>query len=109
MKTIIRFLVSTIAILITAYILPGVHLNGIITALVLAVVLGVINIFLRPVIIFLTLPISVMTLGLFTLVINGALVMLASYIVPGFTVANFWWALLFSIVVTLINYVLQIF
>ena len=109
MKTIIRFLVSTIAILITAYILPGVHLNGIITALVLAVVLGVINIFLRPVIIFLTLPISVMTLGLFTLFINGALVMLASYIVPGFTVANFWWALLFSIVVTLINYVLQIF
>jgi putative membrane protein len=109
MKTILRFLISTIAILITAYILPGVHLSGIVAALVLAVVLAVINIFIRPILIFLTLPITVMTVGLFVLIINGFLVMLASYIVPGFTVDNFWWALLFSIVLTVINFVLQIF
>lgn len=109
MKTILRFLISTIAILITAYILPGVHISGIVAALVLAVVLAVINIFIRPVLIFLTLPITVMTVGLFVLIINGFLVMLASYIVPGFTVDNFWWALLFSIVLTVINFVLQIF
>lgn len=109
MKTIFHFLVSTLAILITAYILPGVHVSGIVSALVLAVVLGAINIFLRPILVFLTLPITVFSLGLFLLVINGFLIMLASYIVPGFTVDNFWWAILFSLVLMIINAVLQIF
>jgi putative membrane protein len=109
MKTILHFLVSTIAILITAYILPGVHISGIASALVLAVVLAIINIFLRPILILLTLPITVVTVGLFILVINGFLIMLASYIVPGFTVDSFWWALLFSIVLTVVNFILQIF
>jgi putative membrane protein len=109
MKTIIHWVVSTLAILITAYILPGVHISGIVTALVLAVVLGAINIFLRPILIFLTLPLTIVTLGIFILFINGLLVMLASYIVPGFTVDNFWWALLFGIILAIVNWVLQIF
>ena len=109
MKTILHFLVSTIAILITAYILPGVHISGLGAAIVLAVVLAIINIFLRPILILLTLPITVMTVGLFVLFINGFLIMLASYIVPGFKVDNFWWALLFSIVLTIVNFILQIF
>ena len=108
MKTIIHFVVSALAILITAYILPGVHVDGIFVALVLAVVLGAINAFLRPILIVLTLPISVLTLGLFVLIINGLLVMLASYIVPGFVVASFWSAFLFGIVLAIISSVLGV-
>src|ERR1035437_7585207 len=109
MKTIIHWVVSTLAILITAYILPGVHVNGLLAAFVLAIVLGAINAILRPILIFLTLPLTVLTLGLFTLVINGVLVMLASYIVPGFVVVNFWWALLFGVVLSIISWALQMF
>ena len=109
MKTLIHFVVSTIAILITAYILPGVHVSGLLAAFVLAVVLGAINLILRPILIFLTLPITILSLGLFVLVINGLLVMLASYIVPGFTVDGFWYAFLFGIVLAIINWVLEIF
>ena len=109
MKTLIHFLVSAVAILITAYVLPGVHVDGILTAFILAVILGVINTFIRPVLVMLTLPLSIVTLGLFVLVINALLVMLASYIVPGFTVAGFWYAFLFGIVLAIVSYVLQIF
>ena len=109
MKTLIHFIVSTIAILITAYILPGVHVSGLLAAFVLAVVLGAINLILRPILIFLTLPITILTLGLFVLVINGLLVMLASYIVLGFTVDSFWYALLFGIVLAIVNWILEIF
>ena len=109
MKTIIHFVVSTIAILITAYVLPGVYVNGIFSALVLAVVLGIINAILRPILILLTLPITILTLGLFVLVINGLLIMLASYIVPGFTVVSFWSAILFGIVLAIVNFGLQMF
>jgi len=109
MKTLIHFVVSAIAILITAYVLPGVYVDGLFAALVLAVILGVINTFIRPVLVVLTLPLSIVTLGLFVLVINALLVMLASYIVPGFTVAGFWYAFLFGIVLAIVSYVLQIF
>ncbi len=107
MKTIIHWVVSILAILITAYLLPGVHVSGLLSAFVLAIVLGAINAILRPILVFLTLPLTVVTLGLFILVINGALIVLASYIVPGFTVANFWWALLFGIVLALVNWILE--
>jgi len=109
MKTLIHFLVSAVAILITAYVLPGVHVDGILTAFILAVILGVINTFIRPVLVMLTLPLSIVTLGLFVLVINALLVMLASYIVPGFAVAGFWYAFLFGIVLAAVSYVLQVF
>lgn len=97
---------SALAILITAYLLPGVHVSGFFTALVLAVVLGAINLTLRPILIFLTLPLTILTLGLFVLVINGALILLASYIVPGFIIANFWSAVLFGIVLAIVSFVL---
>jgi len=109
MKTIIHFLVSAIAILISAYLLPGVYVNGLITAFILAVILGVVNTFVRPVLVLLTLPLTVVTFGLFILVINALLIMFASYIVPGFTVAGFWYAFLFGIVLAAVNYVLQVF
>jgi len=71
--------------------------------------LGAINAILRPILIFLTLPLTIMTLGLFVLVINALLVLLASYIVPGFIVDSFWSAFLFGIVLAIVSWVLQIF
>lgn len=107
MKTIIHWVVSALAILITAYVLPGVHVDGLVAALILAVVIGAINIFLRPILLFLTLPLTILTMGLFVLVVNAILIMLASYIVPGFMVDSFWWALLFGIVLAIVSSVLH--
>ena len=109
MKTIIHWLVAALAVLITAYVLPGVHVSGLLSALVVAVVLGVINVFLRPLLIVLTLPITIVTLGLFIFIINGLLVMLAASVVPGFAVDSFWWAFLFGIVLAVVSYVLEMF
>lgn len=109
MRILFNWLVTTAAVLVTAYVLPGVTVAGFVTALVVAVVLGMINMFLRPLLLVLTLPVNVMTLGLFTLVINAALVLLAARIVPGFVVAGFWWALLFSLVLTLVQGVFNSF
>lgn len=98
-----NWLLAGLAIFITAYLLPGVSVSGFVAALVLAVVLGAINAFVKPVLIVLTLPITVLSLGLFVFVINALLVMLAGLIVPGFSVDNFWWALLFALVLSVVN------
>lgn len=107
MAILINWLLSALAIVVAAYVLPGVHVADFLTALVLAIVLGIINAVLKPLLILLTLPITILTLGLFMLVINALLIMLATLIVPGFTVDNFLWALLFSVVLSLVNAVLQ--
>lgn len=101
--TIIHWLVSVVAILIAAYLIPGVHLTTFMAAIILSVVLGIINVFVKPVIGILTLPINIVTLGLFSLVVNALLILLAGMIVQGFTVDGFWWAMLFSVVVSLVN------
>lgn len=100
--TLIHWIVSVLAILIAAYIVPGVHVT-LLGAVILAVVLGVFNLFLKPIITLLTLPVTIVTLGLFSLVINALLVMLADLIVPDFSIGGFWIAMLFSIVVSLVN------
>jgi putative membrane protein len=100
---ILTLLLSSIAVFITANILPGVHVQGFGTALMVAVVLGIINTFIRPVIFILTLPINILTLGLFTLVIIAGLIMLTAAIVPGFQVDGFWWAIAFAFVLWIIN------
>jgi len=103
MEILLSWLVSTLAILVTAYVLPGVHIANILTALITAVALGVINSILKPILLLLTLPINILTLGLLTFVINALLVLLAAHIVPGFVVEGFWWALAFSIVLSIVN------
>lgn len=100
--TIVQWLISAVAILIAAYLIPGVKVT-LVGALVLAVVLALINIFIKPFIVLLTLPLNILTLGLFSLVINAFLVLLAGAIVPGFAVGGFWNAFLFSIVLSLIT------
>jgi putative membrane protein len=103
----IHWLIATIAIIISAYLLPGVTVKGFLAALVTALVLGLINAFIRPILLILTLPINILTLGLFTFIINALLIMLTGAIVPGFDVRNFWWALLFSLVLSIIKWVLN--
>lgn len=98
----IRWIVSAIAIGIVAYLLPGVTVTPL-GALVLAVVLGIINLFIKPVVKLLTLPLTILTLGLFSLVINALFILLASMIVPGFSVAGFWSAFFFAILLSLVN------
>ena len=98
----IHWIISVIAIVVAAYLLPGVTVTFV-GALVLAVVLAIINLFIKPVITLLTLPLTILTLGLFSLVINALLILLAAAVVPGFAVAGFWWALLFGILVAVIN------
>ena len=109
MKILINLVLSAVAVFVTARILPGVTLDGFMTALVVAVVLGAANAVLRPILIILTLPINVLTLGLFTLVIIGGMVELVSWLVPGFQVASFWSALAFALVLWVIGGVLSIF
>lgn len=103
MAILINWVVAALVIVAAAYLLPGVHVVGFTTALVAALVLGIINAILKPILVFFTLPINILTLGLFTLVINAILVMLATLIVPGFVVDGFGWALLFSILLSVIN------
>ncbi len=103
MSILINWLVNALAILAASYLLPGVHIAGFTSALVVAVVLGIINAVVKPILLILTLPINILTLGLFTLVINALLIMFTANLVPGFTVDGFLWALIFSIVLSLIN------
>lgn len=99
----IRLILSAVAVLICAYILPGADVDGFITAIVVAGVLAILNVLLKPILVILTIPITIVTLGLFLLVINTVLVMLASWLIPGFTVDGFWWALVFSVVLSIVN------
>ncbi|MBI3980866.1 phage holin family protein [Candidatus Microgenomates bacterium] len=103
MKVLINLFISSLAVFITGYLLPGIKIDSFTTAVVVAVVLGVVNIFLKPILVLLTLPLTILTLGLFQFVINAFLILLVSYLVSGFTVANFWWALLFSLVISLVS------
>lgn len=103
MKLLVSLLIQTVAVFVTAYVLPGIEVRDWFTAFVVAVVLGVVNTFIRPILILLTLPINVVTLGLFLLVINGLLILLTSAIVPGFAVSGFLWAVIFSLVLSLIS------
>ncbi|WP_281185331.1 phage holin family protein [Trichlorobacter lovleyi] len=109
MSIIINWLISSFAIVITAYLLPGIHLSGFKAALLTALALGLINAFIKPVLSLLTLPLTVMTLGLFSLVLNALLIMLTAKLVPGFQVQGFFWAVAFSVVLTITNWILSIF
>lgn len=98
-----KIFVSTLAVLVAAYILPGVTVDNFFAALVAALVLALVNFFVRPLLVILTLPITIFSLGLFLLVINALLVLFVAAVVPGFAVGGFWWALLFSFLVSLVS------
>ncbi len=107
MGILVNWLVMTAAIMISAYLLPGIAVRSFSAAFVTALVLGLINAIVRPVLIVLTLPLTIMSLGFFIFVLNALLVLLTSAIVPGFHVLNFWWALLFSFVFSIVSFTLH--
>ena len=107
MKFIGKILVTAVAALIASYILPGVNINDSVTAIILAVVLALLNGFIKPILIILTIPITILTLGLFLLVINIVIIKWASNIVPGFSVRDWWSALLFSFLLSLVTALIE--
>lgn len=107
MGLILNILISSVAVYFTAWLLPGISVKSYGSAILVAIVLGILNAIVRPVLQFLSLPINILTLGLFTFVINALVIMLASWIMgSSFHVSNFWWALLFSIIVSLVSSIL---
>lgn len=103
MHLILKILITSLALLIVARYLPGVTVDGFYTALIAALVLGVMNVTVKPVLVILTLPISIVTLGLFLFVINAGLFMFAASFIEGFDVSSFWVALAASFVVSVIS------
>jgi putative membrane protein len=106
MNLVFKILLSALAVLAISYILPGVEVDDYVTALWVAVVVGLLFSLLKPILVILTLPVTILTLGLFLFVINAALIMIANHWVDGFSVAGFWTAMLFSILLTLFESVL---
>jgi putative membrane protein len=103
MNAIFRFLLSGLAVLLTAYLLPGVDVVHFGYALLVAACLSIANVLVKPVLIIFTIPITIVTLGLFLLVINAIIILLVDYLVPGFDVKGFWWALFFSLILSIFN------
>ena len=103
MNFVIRFLLNGLAVVATAYILDGVSVTGYGTALIVALVLSAANAVVKPILIVLTIPITILTLGLFLLVINALIIQLVDYLVTGFEVEGFWWALVFSLILSIFN------
>ncbi len=107
MGLILRLLISAVAVLIAAYIIPGVSVDSFVTALIVAVVLGLLNAIVKPILVILTIPITIMTLGLFYLVINVLMVYLTDALINGFAVNGFIAALLFSILVAIVTWAID--
>ena len=107
MKFLLKILVTSLAVLFSSYLLPGVVVANFITAIIVAFVIALLNTFLKPILILLTIPVTVLTLGLFLLVINAFIILLTSELVSGFSVDGFWWALLFSIILSVITSLLE--
>jgi putative membrane protein len=100
-----RWLVITVAILLASSILPGIRVESLTTAVIAAAILGIINTFLRPVLLILTLPLTILTLGIFAFVINALMLLLVAYFVPGFEVDGFFWAFLGALIVSIVSWI----
>ena len=103
MNLLLRILITAVLVMLIANFMPGVHVAGFVTALIVAVVLGLLNVFIKPIMVILTLPVTIVTLGLFLLVINALMILLCDEIVGGFGVDTFWTALLFSIILSVLQ------
>lgn len=107
MKLLLKLVLSAVAVLLLAEILPGVQLNNYVSAIIVAVVLALLNTFLKPLLVVLTLPATIMTLGLFLLVINAAIIMMADYFIEDFHVDGWLWALIFSFLLSILQSILH--
>lgn len=105
----IRWLIITLAIIFASYVLEGIEVKGFFSAVFAAAALGILNALFRPILIILTLPINVLTLGLFTFLINALMLKMASGIIPGFEVHGFWTAIFGSLIISVISWFLNAF
>jgi len=103
MNFLVKLILYAVAVLLTSYLLPGVHVDGFFAAFILAAVISLLNITVKPLLIILTIPVTVFTLGLFLLVINAIIILIADSLIPDVMIEGFWWALLFSLVVSVFN------
>jgi putative membrane protein len=108
MGFIIKLLITAVAVVISSYILPGVHVDGFGSAIIVALVLAVLNAIVRPILVALSLPITFLTLGLFLLVINAIIILLADAVIGGFQVDGFLWALIFSVILSVITTIIDL-
>jgi len=107
MNAIIKLLLTAVAVLLISNFLGGVSIDGYVSAIIVAIVLALLNLFVKPILVILTLPITIVTLGLFLLVINALIIQLASSFISGFHVDSFWIAVLFSILLTILQSILH--
>jgi len=106
MKFLLRILLSALAVVILSKVLPGVAVDTYTTALIVAVVLSLLNFIVKPILIILTLPVTIITFGLFLLIINAIIILLADRLITGFSVDTIWWALLFSLLLSFLQSIL---
>lgn len=107
MKLIIKLLLNALAVIILSKVLTGVRVDSYTTAILVAIVLSILNLFVKPILVILTLPITIFTLGLFLLVINAIIIILADYLINGFSVSSIWIAILFSILLSILQSLLH--
>ena len=103
MNWILKLLLTAVAVFILAHLLPGVAVTGYGAAIIVALVLGVLRLIVRPILVILTLPVTIVTLGLFLLVINAIIILMADFFVPGFSVDGILWALIFSLLLSILQ------
>ena len=109
MGFLIRWLILTIAIIVASYLLEGIHISGFFSAFFAAAALGILNALFMPILILLTLPINILTLGLFTFIINALMLKMASGVIPGFEVYGFWTAVFGSLIISVVSWLLNTF
>ncbi len=109
MKLLIKWLILTLSVLLAAYLLEGIKVGGFFSALLAAAMLGFLNVFFRPVLILLTLPVNILTFGLFTFLINALILKMASGVIPGFDVQGFWPAVFGALLISAANWLMNAF
>ncbi|WKZ25396.1 MAG: phage holin family protein [bacterium] len=109
MEILASLLLNSLAVYVTAKLLSGVTIDSFLTAIIVSIVLSLVNTFIKPLLVLFTLPVNILTLGLFMFVINALVILLVDSLVPGFSVSGFWWALLFSLILSLVGSVFTSF
>lgn len=106
-RFLLKLIVNSLSLYITAQLVSGIHVSGIATLIITALIIGLVNSFIKPIVMFLTLPFNIMTLGLFTFVVNAVLFILVSAIVPGFNISGFWPGFAGSLIMSIISAILN--
>ena len=109
MGLLVRWLILTAAIMVASYLIQGIEVNGFFSAFFAAAILGVLNVFFRPILLILTLPINILTLGFFTFIINAVLLKMASGVISGFVVHGFWSAVFGGLIISVVRWLLNSF